>query len=174
MALVRGTDLTPEQKAQVKRAFMYRLTYENQREHPALVKRAGGVVNQSDSQWIDDHAFNILKSGKLGRGSAQPHYMAKENPHVDARTVLKSGRSMLARVKRVGNKLVIQPVARVAKRAVKRVRRMANPTWQRVAYSTSKAAASKKADSMLRTYGLGNVKLTFSGGKFYISVRKAR
>lgn len=77
----------------------------------------------SDRDWIDSHSFNFTKAGHIGRGGAR-----SANPStVDARTVLKSGRSMLARVKRVGNKLVIQPVATAAKRAVKRVRRMANP-----------------------------------------------
>ena len=77
--LIKGDRLTDAQRRQVLAAFIYRLTFENQREHPAQVKRAGGKVTMSDDQWIREHAFRFTKSGRLSGRYAEPQYMA-ENP----------------------------------------------------------------------------------------------
>lgn len=82
--LVKGRDLTPEQVAAVKRAFIYRLTTENgypQRNPfgPHFDKPTVAAV--SDAQWIDDHAFYITKKGELsnanGEKHAEPAWMAE-------------------------------------------------------------------------------------------------
>jgi hypothetical protein len=77
--LVRGDKLTDAQRRQVLNAFIYRLTFENQRQHPAQVKQAGGRVTMSDGQWIREHAFRFTKSGQLSGRWAEPHFLA-ENP----------------------------------------------------------------------------------------------
>lgn len=133
MPYTRGTDLSHRQREQVKSTFVHRSTY----EHPR--PQYGGEPRMSDAEWINSHAFMIKKDGNLGRGSAQPEWRAKNPATVDAHTVLKAGKSILARVSRVGNNLVIKPVAkaaRVARRAVKRAtKRVANPDAKRGQYT---------------------------------------
>jgi hypothetical protein len=77
--LIRGDRLTDAQRRQVLVAFVYRLTYENQKEHPSAVRQTGGKVQMSDDQWIREHAFRFTKSGRLSGRYAAPVYMA-ENP----------------------------------------------------------------------------------------------
>lgn len=116
---------------------------------------------------------------RVTQGSAAQTRKFVRNPSTaDARKVLKAGQSMLARVKRVGNKLVIQPVARAARRAVKRVRRAANPstrynfyvqradggTLHQVIYASSRANADAKVKRLWEAKG-ATVKLVSAGYK---------
>jgi len=77
--LVKGRDLTPEQIVEVKRAFIYRLTWENRYpdENPC-----GATVDPiTDEEWISKHAFYITKAGKLsnapGENHCEPVFMAE-------------------------------------------------------------------------------------------------
>jgi hypothetical protein len=77
--LIRGKDLTTRQKAQVKAAFLYRWTVENDRREAVWSKLGKPTMPlQTDEEWINDHAFHFIKDGsRLSRRSyAEPAYLA--------------------------------------------------------------------------------------------------
>lgn len=61
--LTRGTDLLPETRRQVLRAFTYRLTFENgyPRRNPCKAR----VEPITDAEWLAAHAFYTRKDGAL-------------------------------------------------------------------------------------------------------------
>lgn len=79
--LIKGNQLTKEQRSQVLSAFVHRHTV----EHPA--RWAGDTVpTQTDSQWIEDHAFHFIKDGS--RLSAKhrhcvPEYMTDAESYLN-------------------------------------------------------------------------------------------
>ncbi len=82
--LVRGDQLTADQKRQVLNAFIYRWTKENEVRARQLFAKHGGpprIAPVTDAQWIKDHAFHMTKAGhlQLNRRHAEPAFMAK-NP----------------------------------------------------------------------------------------------
>lgn len=100
--LVAGTDLTPEMRKQVQRAFIYRWTYDNPRRAEVYHCDKCDVANDpfvndksaeghqhptipmiSDDQWIREHAFYFTNDGRLAtRGDqrfAEPAYLAQHN-----------------------------------------------------------------------------------------------
>lgn len=64
MRLVKGKDLTPEQRREVLAAFVYRHL---------------DTTCKTDDEWIAKHAFRIRRDGHLAtRGGAAPVYMAED------------------------------------------------------------------------------------------------
>lgn len=77
--LVRGTDLTPEQRSAVLRAFTYRPTTENARGYPYPRNPTGArVAPTTDDEWLAAHAFYIRVDGKLAHlpKHCEPAYLA--------------------------------------------------------------------------------------------------
>lgn len=88
MPLIAGSQLTPEQRAEVKAAYVHRLT----REHGASLAvcphcrdfwsrclgKCSTAFVDTDDQWIDAHAFYVTRRGVLSRKQthAEPHYLA--------------------------------------------------------------------------------------------------
>lgn len=70
--LINGKELTTQQIAQVKAAFVHRSTFENihtvQRINPTVHV---GVLT-TDEQWIREHAFHFVKDGS--RLSSKHHH----------------------------------------------------------------------------------------------------
>lgn len=95
--LVRGKDLTPAQREDVKRQFVNRLTPQNRHqafgayvnEEPDPDSEAGvfathgypqGAESGSDDEWIDSHAFYIRRDGSIASrpGRAEPETLASK------------------------------------------------------------------------------------------------
>lgn len=62
MKLIRGADLTPEQKKIVLAAFIYRLTVEN--NYPRKNPCGATVPAISDCDWLKEHAFWFNNDGR--------------------------------------------------------------------------------------------------------------
>ena len=80
--LVKGVDLTPSQITEVKSAFGYRRTKENQARVLVLGIVSGTkAFETTDEQWIAEHAFYITKAGRLARRPyhCEPAFMAEED-----------------------------------------------------------------------------------------------
>lgn len=77
--LTPGNKLSPAQIAQVKRAFVYRLTTEN--GYPQRNPTGARVPAITDEQWINEHAFYFRKDGQLASRPAhcEPAFMVEEN-----------------------------------------------------------------------------------------------
>lgn len=74
--LIRGEKLNQRQREQVLSAYIYRNTFENQKQRPSLVTSALLVT---DSEWIKAHAFNFIADGsRLCNRSrhAEPNFLA--------------------------------------------------------------------------------------------------
>lgn len=101
--LLPGDELTPEQIKQVKDAFIYRWTRENENRGRVYNCAKCDVANQpyenstsaeghshptiplqSDEQWINEHAFYFLNDGRLDHRhrNAEPVYLAQRNNDV--------------------------------------------------------------------------------------------
>ncbi len=68
MKLVKGKDLTPQQREDVKRAYTYRFldtTIYNPETSLAGHRMGHGHGAAEDNRWIDSKAFYIRKDGKL-------------------------------------------------------------------------------------------------------------
>lgn len=68
MKPTKGENLTPEQIKQVKSAYGYRWTIQN--ENRARMWIGNSVPTMSlieDEQWIKEHAFYFRKDGKLSK-----------------------------------------------------------------------------------------------------------
>lgn len=77
--LVKGTDLTDAQKAQVKNAFGYRWTVENLPRAKQWHGNVAPIIEPiNDEQWLKDHAFYIRQDGQLATipRHCEPVYMA--------------------------------------------------------------------------------------------------
>lgn len=76
--LIQGKDLTPNQVRQVKAAFVYRLTIEN--NYPLRNPCGARIPAISDSQWLEEHAFYIKNNGDLADKPhhCEPFYLAEE------------------------------------------------------------------------------------------------
>jgi hypothetical protein len=76
MKLTKGANLSPEQIAEVKRAFIYRHTI----EHQSAYRGESGQRTQTDAEWIAAHAFYIRRDGRLSQAiqhaRCEPHYLA--------------------------------------------------------------------------------------------------
>jgi len=65
--LIKGENLTPKQAQEVKSAFGYRWTIQNE-SRARNWNRAGGspsIPLIDDEQWLKEHAFYFRKDGKL-------------------------------------------------------------------------------------------------------------
>lgn len=91
--LIRGKDLTPEQKEKVLAAFIYR----NTKEKP--FSKSGGDGSKTDDEWVNAHSFAFTKNGELSNRKkyADPDYMAESakrkrgvNESVDIDALVKS------------------------------------------------------------------------------------
>ena len=75
MKLIKGTNLSQEQVRQVKAAFMYRLTAENEPRVRSTYSRMGwdfSVVKLStDEKWLQETAFYFRNYGTLAN---KPHH----------------------------------------------------------------------------------------------------
>lgn len=72
--LIKGKDLNKRQIELVKSAYVHRHTF----EHRAAWAN-GSEPTQSDTDWINDHAFYFVKDGSrlmLNRRHCEPHYFA--------------------------------------------------------------------------------------------------
>jgi hypothetical protein len=74
--LVKGSELTPDQRSQVLNAFVYRHTI----QHPSPQSYAKGrapTPTQTDDDWLREHAFHFTKNGRLAmnRHYAEPAFM---------------------------------------------------------------------------------------------------
>lgn len=83
MKLVKGTDLTPEQRRTVLRAFPYRPTTENgypnnPRPYLAAVFSGMRTAPISDARWLTEHAFYVKANGDFARrpNHCEPVYLA--------------------------------------------------------------------------------------------------
>ena len=77
--LIKGEKLTPAQIREVKAAFGYRWTFENEGRALAFMKdHAPTVALVTDEQWINEHAFYFTKAGRLALrpNHCEPVYMA--------------------------------------------------------------------------------------------------
>jgi len=74
--LIKGENLTPEQKRHVLNAYIYRNTFENKERSQRLNPTCKIYV--SDAQWINEHAFYFNNDGSLsGRHKhCEPAYLA--------------------------------------------------------------------------------------------------
>lgn len=72
--LIRGEDLTEEQKQAVREGFPFRWTVENQTRAMRLYAPHGGPPAfdpETDDEWFRNHAFKFNKNGQLtARASA--------------------------------------------------------------------------------------------------------
>lgn len=77
MRLITGDKLPPAARAEVLRAYVYRLTTEN--GYPARNPCGARVPAITDSQWLADHAFWVTNSGRLARNRhhAEPACMVR-------------------------------------------------------------------------------------------------
>ena len=75
MKLIRGDNLSPTNKAEVLRAYVYRLTTEN--GYPQRNPCNARVPAITDAQWLREHAFHVTRAGTLSRKHtyAQPACM---------------------------------------------------------------------------------------------------
>lgn len=78
MRLTKGNELSSATRAEVLRAYVYRLTTEN--GYPKRNPCGARVPAISDSQWLSEHAFWVTSSGRLARNRhhAEPAFMAEE------------------------------------------------------------------------------------------------
>jgi hypothetical protein len=76
MKLVKGSNLTEEQKQEVLSAFIYRYTVDNKRNYEGD-HTCGATM--TDSEWLEEYAFYITKKGKLAlnRNYCKPAWMIK-------------------------------------------------------------------------------------------------
>jgi len=77
--LIKGADLTPEQKKMVLAAYIYRNTKENEKVVRSFLKeKADGMkFTQTDDEWVKDHAFKFSNDGERLTGKyAEPVYLA--------------------------------------------------------------------------------------------------
>lgn len=80
MQLIRGDELTPKQKDEVLRAFIYRATRESILAHPHRFKdwtTYRRVLHwTTDKRWLETHWFYIRKDGRLANkpGFCLPWY----------------------------------------------------------------------------------------------------
>ena len=77
--LIKGENLTTEQKKEVKAAFINRFTSEHR---PAWANRSDCLsfpTHGTDEEWIIDHAFYMTKGGKLDKNHrhCEPSYMTE-------------------------------------------------------------------------------------------------
>ncbi len=77
MKLITGDKLNAYTRAEVLRAYTYRLTIEN--GYPARNPCGATVPPISDAQWLAEHAFWVTNSGRLAlnRTHAEPAYILK-------------------------------------------------------------------------------------------------
>lgn len=79
--LIKGENLTPEQKKQVLSAFVYRWTVENMNRAKIAYKNLSSpsIEPIPDSQWLAEHAFYFRKDGRLANSPRHcvPVYMAE-------------------------------------------------------------------------------------------------
>jgi hypothetical protein len=76
MKLIKGNDLSAQQRKDVLASFVYRLTTEN--GYPARNPCNARVAAISDAQWLAEHAFWINNDGSLSFNKrwCEPAYMA--------------------------------------------------------------------------------------------------
>ena len=81
----RGTDLHPEDRAHVLRAYVHRMTTEAQRAHPEFAQRmkqdGWRMAEQSDAEWLKTTFFRVRKDGRLDR---RAHYCHNTHSEVTA------------------------------------------------------------------------------------------
>jgi hypothetical protein len=79
--LIKGTALTPKQRAEVLAAFGYRWTSDNQRRAAAWHGQAGRptIPLVTDREWLAEHAFHFIVDGSrldARRRHAEPAFVA--------------------------------------------------------------------------------------------------
>ena len=80
--LKRGDTLTEQQKREVKNAFIYRWTVENEKRVRSMLRpsQCPTMAVISDEQWINEHAFHFIADGSRlthNRSYAEPAYMVE-------------------------------------------------------------------------------------------------
>ena len=83
MPLIKGSDLTPAQVAEVKRAFVYRWTKDNNKRNAVWrnPKHKPSTPLISDQEWLAQYAFHFVKDGSRlskQRRWAEPAYLADD------------------------------------------------------------------------------------------------
>lgn len=80
--IVRGDKLPEHLKREVLNSFIYRWTTGNTRREDVWKKIKGQprIPLISDEQWLREHAFHVMKDGRLSlrHHHAEPHYMADD------------------------------------------------------------------------------------------------
>lgn len=83
--LIKGKNLTKQQRTMVLNAFIYRLTIENIAIAGKIYRHVEGKkiterrVTETDAQWLNKHAFHFVKDGSRlmeNRKHAEPEFMA--------------------------------------------------------------------------------------------------
>lgn len=78
--LIKGRNLTPQQRKQVTQAFLYRWTYDNPHRRRCWSGRSKPTIPLiSDDQWIAEHAFHFTADGSRlchRPKHCEPAYMA--------------------------------------------------------------------------------------------------
>lgn len=76
MKLIKGKNLNDEQKQQVLRMYVHRLTVEN--NYPAINPCGARVKPITDKQWLKEHAFYVCNNGDLSQkhNHCEPAFLA--------------------------------------------------------------------------------------------------
>ena len=82
--LIRGKDLSANQRQLVLAAFVYRWTTENHQREASWRTVSGKptIPLKTDAAWLAEHAFHFTKDGSRlmhNRPHAEPEYMAEIN-----------------------------------------------------------------------------------------------
>ena len=77
----RGNELNDRDQRYVLNAYIYRGTVENNREHPAEVRQARGMLPLiTDAQWMRITEFNVKADGTLDKKAKHCHTHHMEIP----------------------------------------------------------------------------------------------